>query len=176
MSRSPQDQNRQQVIGDVDHGHARRPRGGAQRDREGTPVAAEALGPPVAGRAAGVDDQQPDPRRHRGQGALELGDRQAGAGDVQVVAAAVMVMEREKAEWLGLRPLVRFVGYADGGVPPQIIVGIIGVETFYGRITGSVKGDKDVAQVQAILDGDPEALETVDFVMKGGEVVKDDRE
>jgi acetyl-CoA acyltransferase len=36
-------------------------------------------------------------------------------------AAAVMVMEREKAEALGLRPLARFVGYAVGGVPPEIM-------------------------------------------------------
>jgi acetyl-CoA acyltransferase len=36
-------------------------------------------------------------------------------------AAAVMVMEREKAEALGLKPLVRFVGYAVGGVPPEIM-------------------------------------------------------
>ena len=36
-------------------------------------------------------------------------------------AAAVMVMEREKAESLGLKPLVRFVGYAVGGVPPEIM-------------------------------------------------------
>jgi len=36
-------------------------------------------------------------------------------------AAAVLVMEREKAEALGLKPLVRFVGYAVGGVPPEIM-------------------------------------------------------
>jgi acetyl-CoA acyltransferase len=36
-------------------------------------------------------------------------------------AAAVMVMEREKAEALGLKPLARFVGYAVGGVPPEIM-------------------------------------------------------
>ena len=36
-------------------------------------------------------------------------------------AAAVMVMEREKAESLGLKPLARFVGYAVGGVPPEIM-------------------------------------------------------
>jgi acetyl-CoA acyltransferase len=36
-------------------------------------------------------------------------------------AAAVMVMEREKAEAMGLKPLVRFVGYAVGGVPPEIM-------------------------------------------------------
>jgi acetyl-CoA acyltransferase len=36
-------------------------------------------------------------------------------------AAAVMVMEREKAEAMGLKPLVRFVGYAVGGVPPEVM-------------------------------------------------------
>jgi acetyl-CoA acyltransferase len=36
-------------------------------------------------------------------------------------AAAVMVMERERAEARGLKPLVRFVGFAVGGVPPEIM-------------------------------------------------------
>ncbi len=36
-------------------------------------------------------------------------------------AAAVMVMERGKAESLGLKPLVRFVGFGLGGVPPEIM-------------------------------------------------------
>ncbi len=36
-------------------------------------------------------------------------------------AAAVMVMEREKAEALGLKPLARFVGYAVGGVAPELM-------------------------------------------------------
>jgi len=36
-------------------------------------------------------------------------------------AAAVLVMERERAEALGLKPLARFVGYAVGGVPPEIM-------------------------------------------------------
>jgi acetyl-CoA acyltransferase len=36
-------------------------------------------------------------------------------------AAAVLVMERKRAEALGLRPLARFVGYAVGGVPPEIM-------------------------------------------------------
>ncbi len=36
-------------------------------------------------------------------------------------AAAVMVMEREKSEALGLKPLARFVGFAVGGVPPEIM-------------------------------------------------------
>lgn len=36
-------------------------------------------------------------------------------------AAAVMVMERKRAEALGLEPLARFVGFAVGGVPPEIM-------------------------------------------------------
>ena len=36
-------------------------------------------------------------------------------------AAAVLVMERERAEALGLTPLVRFVGFAVGGVPPELM-------------------------------------------------------
>jgi acetyl-CoA acyltransferase len=36
-------------------------------------------------------------------------------------AAAVLVMEREKAEALGFKPLVRFVGFAVGGVPPELM-------------------------------------------------------
>ena len=36
-------------------------------------------------------------------------------------AAAVVVMERERAEELGLTPLARFVGFAVGGVRPEIM-------------------------------------------------------
>jgi acetyl-CoA acyltransferase len=36
-------------------------------------------------------------------------------------AAAVMVMEREKADSLGLKPMVRFVGFAVGGVEPELM-------------------------------------------------------
>jgi acetyl-CoA acyltransferase len=36
-------------------------------------------------------------------------------------AAAVVVMERERAERLGLRPLARFVGYAVAGVEPDVM-------------------------------------------------------
>ena len=36
-------------------------------------------------------------------------------------AAAVVVMERERAERLGLEPLGRFVGYAVGGVAPEVM-------------------------------------------------------
>jgi acetyl-CoA acyltransferase len=36
-------------------------------------------------------------------------------------AAAVLVVEREKAEAMGFKPLVRFVGFAVGGVPPELM-------------------------------------------------------
>lgn len=36
-------------------------------------------------------------------------------------AAAVLVMERERAEALGLKPMARFVGFAVGGVPPELM-------------------------------------------------------
>ena len=36
-------------------------------------------------------------------------------------AAGVVVMSRERAEALGLKPLMRFVSYAVGGVPPEIM-------------------------------------------------------
>lgn len=36
-------------------------------------------------------------------------------------AAGVIIMSRAKAESLGLKPLVRFIAYAVGGVPPEIM-------------------------------------------------------
>ncbi|WP_029215608.1 acetyl-CoA C-acetyltransferase [Kallotenue papyrolyticum] len=36
-------------------------------------------------------------------------------------AAAVVVMSREKAEALGIKPLARFVSFAVGGVPPEVM-------------------------------------------------------
>jgi acetyl-CoA acyltransferase len=36
-------------------------------------------------------------------------------------AAGVVVMSRERAEELGLKPLMRFVSYAVGGVPPEVM-------------------------------------------------------
>ena len=35
-------------------------------------------------------------------------------------AAAVVVMSRERADQLGLKPLARFVSYAVAGVPPRL--------------------------------------------------------
>jgi acetyl-CoA acyltransferase len=36
-------------------------------------------------------------------------------------AAAVVVMSREKADSLGIKPLARFVSFAVGGVPPEVM-------------------------------------------------------
>ena len=36
-------------------------------------------------------------------------------------AGAVIIMSRAKAEALGMKPLVRFVSYAVGGVPPELM-------------------------------------------------------
>jgi acetyl-CoA acyltransferase len=36
-------------------------------------------------------------------------------------AAAVVVMSREKADALGLKPILRFVSFAVGGVPPEVM-------------------------------------------------------
>jgi len=36
-------------------------------------------------------------------------------------AAGVIVMSRQKADTLGLKPLVRFIAYAVGGVPPEVM-------------------------------------------------------
>ena len=46
----------------------------------------------------------------------DLGRRRLVVG-----AAAVVVMSREKADELGLTPLVRFVSFAVGGVPPELM-------------------------------------------------------
>jgi acetyl-CoA acyltransferase len=36
-------------------------------------------------------------------------------------AAAVVVMSREKADALGIKPILRFVSFAVGGVPPEVM-------------------------------------------------------
>ncbi|WP_341321201.1 acetyl-CoA C-acetyltransferase [Solibacillus sp. FSL H8-0523] len=36
-------------------------------------------------------------------------------------AAAVLVMDREEAEKLGMKPLAKFLGFAVGGVPPEVM-------------------------------------------------------
>ncbi len=63
-------------------------------------------------------------------------------------AAAVLVMEREKAEALGLTPLVRFVGFAVGGVRPEIMgVGPITAVPKLLKRTGMSLDDIDIIEL-----------------------------
>src|SRR5918993_1304710 len=67
---------------------------------------------PVRGDWVGDDG----PPAHRG-GTVPAGNSSQRSDG----AAAVVVMERERAEQLGLTPLGRFVGYAVGGVAPEVM-------------------------------------------------------
>jgi acetyl-CoA acyltransferase len=63
-------------------------------------------------------------------------------------AAAVLVMEREKAETLGLKPLVRFVGYAVGGVPPELMgIGPTAAVPKVMELTGMSLNDMDLIEL-----------------------------
>ena len=63
-------------------------------------------------------------------------------------AAAVLVMERSKAEALGLKPLVRFVGFNVGGVRPEIMgVGPISAIPRLLKRTGMALSDIDLIEL-----------------------------
>lgn len=63
-------------------------------------------------------------------------------------AAAVIVMERGKAESLGLKPLVRFVGFTVGGVRPEIMgVGPINAVPKLLKRTGMSLSDIDLIEL-----------------------------
>lgn len=63
-------------------------------------------------------------------------------------AAAVIVMERSKAEALGLKPLVRFVGFTVGGVRPEIMgVGPINAVPKLLKRTGMSLSDIDIIEL-----------------------------
>jgi acetyl-CoA acyltransferase len=63
-------------------------------------------------------------------------------------AAAVIVMERQKAEALGLRPLVKFVGFNVGGVRPEIMgVGPITAVPRLLKRTGMALTDIDLIEL-----------------------------
>lgn len=63
-------------------------------------------------------------------------------------AAAVLVMERSKAEALGLKPLVRFVGFNVGGVRPEIMgVGPISAVPRLLKRTGMALSDIDLIEL-----------------------------
>ena len=63
-------------------------------------------------------------------------------------AAVVLVMEREEAERLGLKPLVRFVGFAVGGVPPEVMgIGPIAAIPKVLKLTGLNLEDMDLIEL-----------------------------
>ncbi len=63
-------------------------------------------------------------------------------------AAAVLVMERERAGSLGLKPLVRFVGFAVGGVRPEVMgIGPVAAIPKVLELTGLALSDIDVFEL-----------------------------
>ena len=63
-------------------------------------------------------------------------------------AAAVVVMERERAERLGLAPLGRFVGYAVGGVSPDVMgIGPVVAIPKVLELTGLTLDDIDLIEL-----------------------------
>ena len=63
-------------------------------------------------------------------------------------AAAVLVMERETAEGLGLKPLVRFLGFAVAGVRPEVMgIGPIEAIPQALKLTGLSLSDMDVIEL-----------------------------
>jgi acetyl-CoA acyltransferase len=63
-------------------------------------------------------------------------------------AAAVLVMERERAQSLGLEPLARFLGFAVGGVRPDIMgVGPVEAVPKVLELTGLSLSDIDVIEL-----------------------------
>jgi acetyl-CoA acyltransferase len=63
-------------------------------------------------------------------------------------ASAVMVMSAEKAEALGLRPLVRFVSFAVGGVPPELMgIGPIAAIPKALKVAGLTLNDIDLIEL-----------------------------
>jgi len=63
-------------------------------------------------------------------------------------AAAVVVMERERAEQLGLKPLLRFVGFAVAGVRPEVMgIGPIVAIPKVLKLTGLSLSDIDLIEL-----------------------------
>ena len=63
-------------------------------------------------------------------------------------AAAVIIMERSKAEALGLTPILRFVGFNVGGVRPEIMgVGPLSAVPRLLKRTGMTLGDIDLIEL-----------------------------
>ena len=63
-------------------------------------------------------------------------------------AAAVLVMERSRAEALGLRPLVRFIGFSVAGVRPEVMgMGPVEAVPKVMELTGLNLSDMDVIEL-----------------------------
>ena len=63
-------------------------------------------------------------------------------------AAAVVVMSREKADALGIKPLARFVSFAAGGVPPEIMgIGPVVAVPKALKLAGLSIGDIDLVEL-----------------------------
>jgi len=63
-------------------------------------------------------------------------------------AAAVLVMERNRAEALGLRPLARFLGFAVAGVRPEVMgIGPVEAVPKVMQLTGLNLSDMDVIEL-----------------------------
>ncbi len=63
-------------------------------------------------------------------------------------AAAVVVMSADRASELGLKPLVRFVGFATGGVPPELMgIGPLAAVPKVLKLAGMELGDIDLFEI-----------------------------
>ncbi|MGD9147177.1 MAG: acetyl-CoA C-acyltransferase [Anaerolineae bacterium] len=63
-------------------------------------------------------------------------------------AAAVLVMERERAESLGLEPVARFLGYAVAGVRPEVMgIGPVDAIPKVLKLTGLDLADMDIIEL-----------------------------
>ena len=63
-------------------------------------------------------------------------------------AAAVIVMSRAKAEALGLQPLVRFISFAVGGVPPELMgIGPVQAVPKALKLAGLTLADMDLIEL-----------------------------
>jgi acetyl-CoA acyltransferase len=63
-------------------------------------------------------------------------------------AAGVIVMSRAKAEALGLKPLARFIAYAVGGVPPELMgIGPVAAVPKVFKVTGMSLDDVDLIEL-----------------------------
>lgn len=108
-------------------------------------------------RATGVFDTDEGPRRDTTAAALaKLRPVFAAKGTVTAGnssqtsdgAAAVVVMSREKADALGIAPIARFVSFAVGGVPPEIMgIGPVAAVPKALKLAGLSLGDIDLIEL-----------------------------